>query len=48
MESDFKPELLTTWLSIHKNKCAYKNAYNIEIVYNTEKWKATKGLPIRH
>lgn len=30
MERDLKPELLTTiWLFVHKNKCAYKNAYII-------------------
>lgn len=40
MEPHFKPELLTTIsLSIHKNKCVYKNAYNTKTVYNTEKWK---------
>lgn len=34
IEPDFKPELLTTiWLTIHKNKCVYKNAYSIKTVY---------------
>lgn len=34
MEPDFKPKLLTTtWLTIHKNKCAYNSAYSIKTVY---------------
>lgn len=40
MEPDFKPQLLTNWLSVpkKKKKIIYRNAYNTETIYNAEKW----------